>query len=79
MVKPEGRTLARDVTNLARNRFWAAVSATARLLMQVFPPSAPLLIGGEVKVMYDVLAYGSSRRQPPEERRTPRTTENVTS
>lgn len=69
MVRPEERTLASGVTNLARNVFWGVGSAAAGLLMQVFTFSAPLLIGGGAKVMYDVLLYGSFRGlKPPEER-----------
>jgi len=69
MVRPEERTLASGVTNLARNVFWGVGSAAAGLLMQVFSFSAPLLIGGGSKVVYDVLLYGSFRGlKPPEER-----------
>jgi MFS family permease len=74
MVKPEERTLASGITNLARNVFWAVGSATAGLLMQVFTFSAPLFIGGGAKVTYDVLLYGSFRRlKPPEEKAMPAT------
>jgi predicted MFS family arabinose efflux permease len=69
MVRPEERTLASGVTNLARNVFWGVGSAAAGLLMQVFSFSAPLLIGGGTKVVYDVLLYGSFRGlKAPEER-----------
>jgi MFS family permease len=69
MVRPEERTLASGVTNLARNVFWGVGSAAAGLLMQVFSFSAPLLIGGGTKVIYDVLLYGSFRGlKAPEER-----------
>jgi MFS family permease len=69
MVRPEERTLASGVTNLARNVFWGVGSAAAGLLMQVFSFSAPLLIGGGAKVVYDVLLYGSFRGlKAPEER-----------
>jgi MFS family permease len=78
MVKPEERTLASGITNLARNVFWAVGSATAGLLMQVFAFSAPLLIGGGAKVTYDVLLYGSFRRlRPPEEQEHAQETKSV--
>src|SRR5579864_1082436 len=69
MVSPAERTFAAGVTNLARNVFWAVGSATAGFLMQAFTFSAPLLIGGGTKVLYDLLLYRSFRRlKPPEEK-----------
>jgi MFS family permease len=69
MVRPEERTLASGITNVARNVFWGIGSATAGLLMQVFAFSAPLLIGGGAKVIYDILLYASFRGlKPPEEK-----------
>jgi MFS family permease len=68
LVKPSERTLASGVTNLARNVFWAIGSATAGVAMQVLGFSAPLLIGGGAKIMYDALLYKSFRKlKPPEE------------
>ena len=68
MVKPNERTYASGITNLARNVFWAVGSAAAGFLMQVFTFSAPLLIGGGAKVTYDLLLYRSFRAlKPPEE------------
>jgi predicted MFS family arabinose efflux permease len=68
MVSPAERTFAAGVTNLARNVFWAVGSATAGFLMKAFTFSAPLLIGGGTKVLYDLLLYRSFRRlKPPEE------------
>jgi len=68
LVKPNERTFASGVTNLARNLFWAVGSGVAGLLMQVFSFSAPLLVGGGTKVLYDVLLFSSFRKlKPPEE------------
>jgi MFS family permease len=68
LVKPEERTLASGITNLTRNVFWAIGSATAGLLMQAVAFSAPLLVGGGAKVLYDALLYRSFRAiKPPEE------------
>lgn len=68
IVKPNERTYASGITNLARNVFWAVGSAAAGFLMQVFTFSAPLLIGGGAKVTYDLLLYRSFRAlKPPEE------------
>jgi MFS family permease len=69
LVSPSERTFAAGVTNLARNVFWAVGSGVAGLLMQVLSFSAPLLVGGGAKVLYDVLLYRSFRRlKAPEER-----------
>jgi len=69
MVSPAERTFAAGVTNLARNVFWAVGSAAAGFLMQAFSFSAPLLVGGGTKVLYDLLLYRSFRRlKSPEER-----------
>ena len=68
LVKPNERTFASGITNLARNVFWAVGSAAAGLLMQALTFSAPLLIGGGAKVTYDLLLYPAFREvKPPEE------------
>jgi MFS family permease len=68
LVRPDERTFASGITNLARNVFWAVGSVTAGLVMQVFSFSAPLLLGGGAKVTYDLLLYRSFRGlKPPEE------------
>jgi len=79
MVKPNERTYASGITNLARNVFWAVGSAAAGFLMQVFTFSAPLLIGGGAKVTYDLLLYRSFRAlKPPEETLRAAETEKTT-
>ena len=71
LVRPSERSLASGITNLARNVFWALGSATAGLVMQFFEFSAPLLIGGGAKVIYDLLLYRAFREvKPPEEVKT---------
>jgi MFS family permease len=73
MVRPEERTFASGVTNLARNVFWAVGSATAGLLMQTLTFSAPLIVGGSAKVTYDALLFRAFRKvKPPEEGGTAR-------
>ncbi len=68
LVNPSERIFASGITNLARNLFWAIGSGVAGVLMQVLTFSAPLLIGGGAKVVYDFLLYRSFRRlKPPEE------------
>lgn len=68
LVTAEERTFASGITNLTRNVFWAVGSAVGGLLMQLLAFSAPLLVGGGAKILYDVLLYRSFRKiRPPEE------------
>ena len=79
LVRPSERTFASGVTNLARNMFWALGSGVAGLLMQVFALSAPLLVGGGTKVLYDILLFRAFRRlKPPEEVIRPNVLKNMT-
>lgn len=69
VVHPEERTFAAGVTNLARNVSWAASSSVAGVFMQRIAFSAPLFLGGGLKIIYDVLLWGAFRHlRPPEER-----------
>ena len=68
VVRPNERTIVSSFTNLARNVFWAVGSAAAGLAMQMLSFSAPLLLGGGAKVLYDILLFKSFRAlKPPEE------------
>jgi predicted MFS family arabinose efflux permease len=68
VVRPEERTFASGITNLTRNTCWAAASSLAGLFMQHVAFGAPLVLGGGLKIVYDVLLYGSFRKlKPPEE------------
>lgn len=68
VVLPNERTFASGVTNLARNVFWAVGSSVAGLVMQNLAFSAPLVMGGGMKVTYDLVLYRACRRlRPPEE------------
>lgn len=69
VVLPNERTFASGLTNLARNVFWALGSSIAGLVMQNLAFSAPLAIGGGIKVGYDLALYRAFRKlRPPEER-----------
>jgi MFS family permease len=69
VVRPEERTFASGVTNLARNFSWAVSSSVAGVFMQRIAFSAPLLLGGTLKVVYDLLLWRAFRHvRPPEER-----------
>ena len=68
LVAPEERTFASGATNLTRTGAWALSSSVSGLLMNL-TFSAPLLLGGGLKVIYDVLLYRSFiGLKPPEER-----------
>jgi len=69
LVQPFERTFASGVTNLARNLFWALGSSLSGFFMRGVSFGAPLVIGGSLKIAYDILLYRSFRRvRPPEER-----------
>jgi MFS family permease len=70
VVRPSERTFASGVTNLTRNLSWAAASSVAGLFMQRIAFSAPLLLGGGLKIVYDVLLWRAFRHvKPPEEKK----------
>jgi len=68
LVRPEERTSAIAVTTLIRNAAWAVAPAFAGPLMQGVALWVPLCTGAGLKIVYDVLLYGTFRRiKPPEE------------
>jgi hypothetical protein len=68
VVAPHERTFASGVTNLTRNLCWAASSSVAGAFMKV-AFSAPLFVGGALKVIYDLLLWRAFRHvRPPEEK-----------
>lgn len=71
VVQPHERTYASGVTNFTRTVSWAAASSVAGVLMQNFAFSAPLALGGSLKIAYDLLLYRGFRHlKPPEEQMT---------
>jgi predicted MFS family arabinose efflux permease len=68
LVKPQERPYASGVTNITRTGGWAAASGLSGFVMQSLALSAPLVIGGTLKIAYDLLLYRSFRHlKPPEE------------
>jgi MFS family permease len=68
VVKPGERTLASGVTNVTRNVAWAVGPSVAGVVMQHVALAGPLIIGGGLKIAYDVLLYRAFRHvRPPEE------------
>ena len=69
MVQPHERVYASGITSLTRTSAWAATSSAAGVLMQYVAFSAPLVLGGGMKVIYDILLYRNFRHlKPPEEK-----------
>jgi MFS family permease len=70
VVKPTERTFASGVTNVTRNVAWAVGPSVAGVVMQHVALAAPLVIGGVLKIGYDLLLYRAFRHvRPPEEER----------
>ena len=68
VVKPAERTFASGVTNVTRNAAWAIGPSVAGVVMQHVALAGPLIIGGGLKIVYDVLLYRAFRNvRPPEE------------
>jgi MFS family permease len=68
VVRPGERTFASGVTNLTRNVSWAVSASAAGVLMQRIAFSLPLLLGGSLKILYDLLLWRAFRHvTPPEE------------
>ena len=69
VVQPEERTFASGVTSLVRLGGWAVGPFAAGALMQSVALATPLIVGGALKISYDVLLYFSFRGlKPPEEK-----------
>jgi MFS family permease len=69
VVGPEERTFASSVTTVTRTTAWTIGPSVAGLVMQHVALAAPLVIGGTLKILYDLLLYRSFRGlKPPEER-----------
>ena len=69
VVKPNERTFASGVTNVTRNVAWAVGPSVAGAVMQHVALAGPLVIGGVLKIGYDLLLYRAFRHiRPPEER-----------
>jgi MFS family permease len=70
VVDPEERVAAAGVTNIARNVAQAITPLIAGAAMQVVGLGAPFLLGGGLKIVYDLLLFAMFRDvRPPEEDR----------
>ena len=69
VVPPSARTYASGMTNVARNAGWALGPLLGGAMMQHLALAAPLIVGGSLKIAYDLMLYRSFRHlRPPEER-----------
>jgi len=68
VVPRSSRTYASGMTNVTRNAGWAVGPLVGGMAMQHLAIAAPLLIGGTLKIFYDLALYRSFRHlRPPEE------------
>jgi predicted MFS family arabinose efflux permease len=68
VVKPTERTFASGVTNVTCDVAWAVGPSVAGVVMQHVALAGPLIIGGTLKIGYDLLLYRAFRHvRPPEE------------
>jgi predicted MFS family arabinose efflux permease len=73
VVHPTERTFASGVTNVTRNIAWAVGPSVAGVVMQQVALAGPLVIGGALKIVYDLLLFRAFRHvRPPEEERPAR-------
>jgi len=69
VVEPEERTRASGITNLVRLAAWAVAPTFAGMIMQDASLMTPLLLGGSMKIAYDLVLWRAFRRLPPPEER----------
>jgi MFS family permease len=69
VVRPEARSFASGMTTVTRNISYAIGPALAGWAMQALSASSPLILGGGIKILYDLLLLAAFRHvKPPEER-----------
>ena len=68
VVEPEERTAASSLTNVARSIAQALTPGLAGYAMQALSLGLPMLLGGGLKIVYDLLLLAAFRHvKPPEE------------
>jgi MFS family permease len=65
VVEDHEREAAATVTNLSRTVAQAVTPAVTGPVMQLLAVSAPFVLGGGLKIVYDLLLYATLRRLPP--------------
>jgi sugar phosphate permease len=70
VVNEEERTAAAGITNLSRNISQAVSPSLAGYLLQALPLlSAPFVVGGALKIAYDIAIYFNFKKIKPEQER----------
>ncbi len=70
VVNEDERTAAAGITNISRNISQAISPSVTGTILQVLPAmSAPFVIGGALKIIYDLALYFSFRNIKPEQER----------
>lgn len=77
VVPRSSRTYASGMTNVTRNAGWAVGPLVGGMAMQHLALAAPLLIGGALKIVYDLALYRSFRHLRPPEEQVPLTTTSL--
>jgi MFS family permease len=68
IIPPEERNAATSITNVCRSAAAAAPPSISGYLLSVAYLTAPFILGGAFKIMYDVAIFASFRKiKPPEE------------
>ncbi len=69
VVSEEERTTAAGITNISRNITQAISPSLTGIIIYTFALSAPFIIGGILKIAYDIALYRNFRKiKPPEEK-----------
>lgn len=70
VVSPEERIPAAGITSISRNVAQATSPSISGYAMQAVSLSSPFLIGGSLKIIYDIAVYFNFRKiRPPEEQK----------
>ena len=67
VVSEEERTTAAAITNISRNITQAISPSLTGIIIYTFTLSAPFIIGGMLKIAYDIALYGNFRKIKPSE------------
>ena len=67
VVSEEERTAAAGITNISRNITQAISPSLTGIIIYTFTLSAPFIIGGMLKIAYDIALYGNFRKIKPSE------------
>jgi MFS family permease len=67
VVSEQERTTAAGITNISRNITQAISPSLTGIIIYTFTLSAPFIIGGMLKLAYDIALYGNFRKIKPSE------------